>query len=87
MIRYKVDILQALKKRGYNTNKIREEKILGQATLQKIRHNELVSWNNINTICKILGCNIGDILEYTEDEIANINPGDTIYKNDDISIH
>ena len=34
---YKMNVLDALKKAGYNTNKIRKEKIMGESMLQKLR--------------------------------------------------
>ncbi|MEI3131515.1 MAG: hypothetical protein V8S92_04460 [Oscillospiraceae bacterium] len=34
---YKLDVLSALKEAGYNTNRIRKEKLIGEAMLQKIR--------------------------------------------------
>ena len=40
---------------------------MGQRELQKLRHNELVSWATIETICRLLQCQPGDILEYTEE--------------------
>lgn len=64
---YKVDILAKLKNAGYSTYKLRMDKIMGQATIQKIRKKENVSWENISTICKLLNCNIEDILEYVPD--------------------
>ena len=68
-IKYKIDILEALKNIGYRQNRIRNEKLIGQATLTQLRHGELVSWKTIETICKLLNCQPGDILEYTpEDE-------------------
>ena len=68
-IKYKIDILEALKNIGYSQNRIRNEKLIGQATLTQLRHGELVSWKTIETICKLLNCQPGDILEYTpEDE-------------------
>lgn len=67
-ITYKINIVAALKEAGYNSNVIRQEKIMGQRELQKLRHNELVSWATIETICKLLDCQPGDILEYTSDE-------------------
>lgn len=67
-IRYKVDILASLKEAGYSTYKIRKDKLLGEATVQKLRNKELVSWDNISTICKLLNCQPGDILEYTDDD-------------------
>ena len=67
-IRYKINILEALKEAGYNTNKIRKARIMGQATLQQLRNGELVSWKNIETICNLLNCQPGDIMEYIPDE-------------------
>ena len=67
-IRYKKDILDALKTAGFSTYKIRKEKLMGEATLQKIRNGELVSWDNIDTICRLLGCQPGDLVEYIEDK-------------------
>ena len=66
-IKYKIDVLAALKEAGYNTTRIRKEKLLGEATLQKFRDNEPVSWKNISTLCKLLNCQPGDIMEYVDD--------------------
>ena len=43
-IKYKINVLEALKEKGYNTGKIRKDKIMGEAMLQKIREGEMVSW-------------------------------------------
>ena len=66
-IKYKINILAALKEAGYSSTRIRNEKIMGQATLTQLRHGELVSWMNIETICRLLNCQPGDILEYGEE--------------------
>ena len=63
-IAYKTNILQALKDAGYNTNKIRKEKIMGESMLQKLREGQMVSWATLETICRLLDCQPGDILEY-----------------------
>lgn len=63
---YKIDVLDALKKAGFSSYRIRKEKLLGEATLQRIRNGDLVSWENIATICKLLSCQPGDIVEYIE---------------------
>ena len=65
-MKFKIDVLAALKEKGYNTNRIRTEKLLSQSTLQKFRNNEGVSWENIETLCRLLECQQGDLLEYTE---------------------
>ena len=63
-IRYKVDIMAALKEKGFSSTKIREEKLIGQSYLQQIRHGELVSWKALDTICALLHCQPGDLIEY-----------------------
>lgn len=67
-IKYKIDILALLKSKGYTTYKLRKEKILGESTLQKMRTNTLLSWAELNTVCKLLEYQPGDILEYIPDE-------------------
>lgn len=66
-IEYKIDVIAKLKEAGFSTYRIRKEKLLGEATLQKIRNGEPVSWENISTICMLLDCQPGDIMEYVED--------------------
>lgn len=66
-IRYKTDILEALKAKGYSTYRIRKEKLLAESTVQAFRKGELVSLDNIARICAMLDCQPGDILEYAED--------------------
>ena len=66
-IRYKIDIMARLKERGYSSTRIREEKLIGQSYLQQIRHGELVSWKTIDTICALLDCQPGDLLEYVKE--------------------
>ena len=63
-IRYKVDILAELKKHGYTSTRIREEKLIGQSYLQQLRHGELVSWKILDKICALLECQPGDLMEY-----------------------
>ena len=67
-VRYKIDIMAALKEKGYSSTRIREERLIGQSYLQQIRHNELVSWKTIDTLCRLLECQPGDIIEYIPDE-------------------
>ncbi len=67
---YKIDILQALKEKGFNTNKLRKDKILAESTIQKLREQKPISWANIAQICKLLNCQPGDIIEYVEEEVS-----------------
>ena len=65
-LRYKVDLLAVLKEAGYNTNRIRKEKIMGVAMLQKIRTGQMVSWAVLETICDVLNCQPGDLIEFVK---------------------
>ena len=68
MIKYKIDVLSSLKEKGYNTNKLRKEKILGESTIQQLRENKIVSWTNIDRLCNLLACQVGDIVEHVKDQ-------------------
>jgi len=67
-IKYNIDVLAALKSAGYSTYRIRKDRLFGEATVQKLRDGELVSWENVSTICRLLDCQPGDIMEYVPDE-------------------
>lgn len=71
-IRYKVDVLEELKKKGYSSTKIRNDKLIGQSYLQQLRHNELVSWKTLDTICGLLECQPADLIEYVRDDDGGV---------------
>ncbi len=66
-LKYKIDVIAALKEAGYNTNTIRKEKIMGEAMLQKIRGGQMVSWATFETICNLLDCQPGDLIENSKE--------------------
>lgn len=65
---YKIDILAMLKEKGYNTNKLRKEKLLAEGVIQSLREKKPISWANISKVCELLQCQPNDIMEYVEDE-------------------
>lgn len=67
-IKLKADILSLLKEAGYTTYKLRQEKLLGERAIQKLRTGDLPSWNELNTICSLLNKQVGDLVEYVPDE-------------------
>ena len=67
---YKIDILKALKEKGYNTTKLRTEKIIGESYLTQIRKGEIVSTACLDKLCQLLECQPGDIIEYVEEDRA-----------------
>ena len=68
-LKYKVDVLAALKEKGYNTNKIRTEGLLSQSTLQKFRNKQGVSWENLEKVCDLLECQPADLIEWVKEEV------------------
>lgn len=70
--KYKINILDELKNKGFTTYRIRKEKIFSEGTLQKFRNNETtITLGNIETICKLLNCQPSDIIEYVPDNDIN----------------
>ena len=63
-IRYKIDVLAALKESGYSSYRLRQLKLFGERNIQKIREGEIVNADNLAKICELLQCQVGDILEY-----------------------
>lgn len=66
-LQYKINVVQSLKSNGYNTNKIRIDRLLSESTMTKLRRQLPVSWENLETLCRLLRCQPGDILEYVAD--------------------
>lgn len=63
-LKYKFDVLEALKEAGYSSTRLRKEKLLGESYMTQLRRGEMVSWKTIETICRLLNCQPGDIIEY-----------------------
>ena len=64
---YKMDVLHALKEKGYNTGRLRKEKLLAEGVIQSLRDSKPVSWINISRLCQLLQCQPGDLLIYREE--------------------
>lgn len=72
MIRFKIDVLQELKNKGYNTGVIRSRKLLGENALQTIRCGGVPGIKSIDAICNLLQCQPGKILEFVPDQTKKI---------------
>ena len=66
-LQYKIDVLSSLKEKGYSTYIIKKDKLLSQSTLTKFRYKQPVSWENLETLCKLLECQPSDIIEYIKE--------------------
>jgi putative transcriptional regulator len=67
-LKYKINVLDALKEKGYSSYTLRKEKLLSESTIQKLREGEGVAWDNLDTLCRLLECDICDLLEYQKEE-------------------
>ena len=69
MLKYKINIADALERKGFNTYKAKTSKILSQDTLKKIKREDTnISLESINRICMILDMQPKDLIEYVESE-------------------
>ncbi len=67
-IRYKINVLQALKNQGVSTYFIRQNNFLSQSTLTKLNKQDTnITLNNLATLCKLLECQPADLIEYVPD--------------------
>lgn len=67
-IRWRLEPLPLLKDCGYSTYRIRREKILSETSLQKMRHLQMVSTQDLDTICRLTGKQPGKLIEWVKDE-------------------
>ena len=69
MLRYKVNILAELKAAGYSSYRLRQEKVLVEGTLQKMRSGNIaIALESLGVVCGILHCQPGDLVEWISDE-------------------
>lgn len=67
MIVYKINVLEELKEAGYNTTKLRREKLLNESAIQYLREGKPVGAKALNNICMLLDVQPGNIIKYVED--------------------
>lgn len=84
MIRFKIDVLEELKKKGYNTTKLRKDGLIPEGTITKIRNacknnsNVNISTTTLDTLCLLLHKQPGQILEYVKTGAADLPSGGKI---------
>lgn len=62
MIGYRIDVLQALKEKGYNQTALRAKKLLGQSCIESLRIGCPISMRSLSKISDLLECEPGDII-------------------------
>lgn len=68
MLRYKIDVMQAITDRGITSYQIRNQKLLGENALQSIRDNKMIGIKALDQLCSLLDLQPGDIIEYRKEE-------------------
>lgn len=71
MLIYKIDVLESLKEAGYNTARLRKEKLLGENLIQYLREGKMVGTKALNNICMMLDMQPGNIIKYVPDDTIN----------------
>jgi putative transcriptional regulator len=64
---YKIDVMKALKDKGFSTYRMRTDKIIGERQLQQIRQGEIVSPACLEKLCDLLDCQPGDLIQYEKE--------------------
>ena len=69
MIRVKegMNILERLAACGFTSYFLRQGKVFSESSIQRLRKGGLPSWKELDFICKILACDISDIVEFIDD--------------------
>ena len=67
IVQYKVNIMDKLKAAGYSSTKLRREKLLGESYMSQLRRGDMVSWASLDTICTLLNCQPGDLIEHIQE--------------------
>lgn len=75
MLRYKVDILAALKSKGITARSVRHpgpySGLFGQSIFHKLKTQDTsISFDVLNRLCIILECQPGDLIEFVENREA-----------------
>ena len=66
MLIYKIDVLETLKEAGYNTTRLRKEKLLNESAIQYLREGKPVGAKALDNICRLLDMQPGNIIKYVE---------------------
>lgn len=67
MIKYRIDVIEELKKIGINTTTVRKNGLFGQDTMRKFRAGDTrISVDVLNRLCCVLEMQPRDIIRYIE---------------------
>ena len=70
MIEYKMDVVAALREAGYTTYRIRREALLPSSAVKALATGGAVSFETLDALCGLLGCDVGDIIHHVKNTRA-----------------
>ena len=59
---------ETMKRCGATTYTLQAKGNISSSTIRRLKANESVSTNTLDALCKILDCNLTDIIAYSSDE-------------------
>ena len=62
------NILQLLGEHGYSTYRLRQEKLLAESTIDRIRKGTALKTDTLDVICRLCQCQPGDLVKWVLDE-------------------
>lgn len=62
MLEYKLNVIEELKSKGYNSTRILKENILSQSAMQKLRKGEMIGIKTLEQLCDLLEMQPGEII-------------------------
>ena len=60
-------LYETMKTKGISTDKLVNTYGMSRSLLDRLKHNKPISTVTLNDLCKILDCDVGDILKYVRD--------------------
>ncbi|XBX05102.1 helix-turn-helix transcriptional regulator [Enterocloster clostridioformis] len=67
MFKFKMDIIELLRENGYPPARIRKEKLIGEKTMQDMKAGIVPGIKTLETLCKILEMQPGNLIKYEND--------------------
>ena len=61
---------ETMQQKGITTYTLIKDYSFSRGTLDSLKHNRNISTATLNDLCKILSCNVEDVLQYVPDESA-----------------
>ena len=58
---------ETLKKRNISTYRLEREFHMNKATIHRLKHNQSITMQTLDQLCKTFDCGINDIIEYVKE--------------------